>query len=153
MDKLTKQAEALGIKVDGRWSEERLRSEIDEAQAAHDAAEAQQKARVEAEAKEKADAEAQELARKEREEQEAEAERARIEAEEKAAAEAEAQREAFEKEQEADSVTVINLQANPMRSLGLASYGESTLTGVQMSDPRFAAKIERARNLGLIKVK
>lgn len=153
MDKLTKQAEALGIKVDGRWSEDRLRSEIEEAQAALDAAEAQEKLRVEAEAKEKEEAEAQEKARKEREEQEAEAELARIEAEEKAAAQAEAQREAFQKEQSKNSVTIINLQPNPMRSLGLDGYGEAELTGVQMSDPRFAAKIERARNLGLIKVK
>ncbi len=31
MDDLKKQAEELGIKVDGRWSEERLREEIDKA--------------------------------------------------------------------------------------------------------------------------
>ena len=30
---LTEQAEALGIKVDGRWSDERLQSEIDKASA------------------------------------------------------------------------------------------------------------------------
>jgi hypothetical protein len=31
MDDLKKQAEELGIKVDGRWSEDRLREEIDKA--------------------------------------------------------------------------------------------------------------------------
>ncbi len=32
-DELTKHAEALGIKVDGRWSEARLKDEIDKASA------------------------------------------------------------------------------------------------------------------------
>lgn len=31
MDDLKKQAEELGIKIDGRWSEDRLREEIDKA--------------------------------------------------------------------------------------------------------------------------
>lgn len=30
MDELKKQAEELGIKIDGRWSEDRLREEIDQ---------------------------------------------------------------------------------------------------------------------------
>ena len=34
MEELKQQAEALGIKVDGRWSEERLQDEIDKALAA-----------------------------------------------------------------------------------------------------------------------
>lgn len=34
MEELKAQAEALGIKVDGRWSEERLQDEIDKALAA-----------------------------------------------------------------------------------------------------------------------
>lgn len=34
MEELKAQAEALGLKVDGRWSEERLRAEIDTAASA-----------------------------------------------------------------------------------------------------------------------
>lgn len=51
------------------------------------------------------------------------------------------------------SITLVNLQANPMSVLGLDSYGEVVVTELQMADPRFAGKVERARLLGLIKVK
>lgn len=40
-----------------------------------------------------------------------------------------------------------------MKSLGLDSYGEARLTEPQMADARFAAKVKRAVELGLIKVK
>lgn len=133
MDKLKKQAEELGIKVDGRWSEERLQEEINEALAL--------KADADAEAQRKADEDARLKA-------EALAE---IEAREKAEQEA---REAALAAQESDeAVTIINLQANPMKVLGLKSYGEAKMTAAQMADPRFTAKVERARLLGLIKVK
>lgn len=51
------------------------------------------------------------------------------------------------------SVVIVNLQVNPMKVLGLSSYGEATLTALQLADPRFAAKVERAKSLGLIMVK
>lgn len=55
---------------------------------------------------------------------------------------------------EEGAVVVVNLQVNPMKVLGLADlHSESTLTALQMADPRFAAKVERAKSLGLIKVK
>lgn len=50
-------------------------------------------------------------------------------------------------------VTLVNLQANPMSSLGLLGYGESVVTVAQMADPRFSAKVKRASDLGLIMVK
>lgn len=54
---------------------------------------------------------------------------------------------------EEGSIVIVNLKENPMKVLGLDSYGEATLTAAKMADPRFAAKVERARSLGLIKVK
>jgi hypothetical protein len=52
------------------------------------------------------------------------------------------------------SVVIVNLQVNPMKVLGLAGlHSEATLTALQMADPRFAAKVERAKSLGLIMVK
>jgi len=59
----------------------------------------------------------------------------------------------FDASQDDGSVVIINLQANPMKVLGLTSYGEATLTAAQLADPRFYAKVERAKTLGLIKVK
>ena len=40
-----------------------------------------------------------------------------------------------------------------MKVLGLKSYGEATLTAAQMADKRFVAKVQRAIDLGLVKVK
>lgn len=59
----------------------------------------------------------------------------------------------FDAKLEEGSVVIVNLQVNPMKVLGLSSYGEATLTALQLADPRFAAKVERAKSLGLIKVK
>ena len=59
----------------------------------------------------------------------------------------------FDAKVEEGSVVIVNLQANPMSALGLTGYGEATLTALQLADPRFAAKVERAKSLGLIKVK
>lgn len=153
MDKLKKQAEELGIKVDGRWSEERLQEEINEALAvkAQEDAEAQRKAQEEAQYRQaEEEAEQARLAKEAQDKADADA-LAEIEAREKAEREAQ---EAALKAQESDAeMTIINLQANPMKVLGLASYGEATLTSAQMADKRFAAKVQRAVDLGLIKVK
>lgn len=51
------------------------------------------------------------------------------------------------------SVTVINLQANPMKVLGLGSYGLAVFTERQLdADPRLYAKIKRGVDLGILKV-
>jgi hypothetical protein len=87
-----------------------------------------------------------------------------LSAEEKAAADAEieagiqarfdeSQAAEGQDEQDSDEVVIINLQANPVKAMGLASYGEATLTAAQLNDPRFVAKLRRAVDLGLIKVK
>ncbi len=153
MSDLKKKAEALGIKIDGRWNDERIQEEIDSVNTAKAESEQKEKLRQEAEAKEKADAEAAEKLRLEQEAEAKKAEESRIAAEEKAKAESEAQVKALEKEQAAESVTITNLQANPMRSLGLEAYGEAVIPGHAASEPRMALKIERAKALGLIKVK
>lgn len=124
MDELKKQAAELGIKVDGRWSEERLQAEIDEKLAADPEPEVipQPDAGPVVEAP-------------------AVLEEPVVEA----VVEPEAD--------EVEFVVIQNLQANPMKSLGLDSYGEARLTELQMADARFAAKVKRAVELGLIKVK
>lgn len=160
MSNLKKKAEDLGIEVDGRWSDERIQKEIDQVTAQKNAeaekikaAQAEETARLEAEEKERKQAEEAEKARLAEEKKAEEAAEAQHKLEAKAAEEAEAQRQALEAEQGAKAVTVVSLQANPMRALGLAGYGEATLTAAQMADPRMAKKVERARELGLIKVK
>lgn len=160
MSNLKKKAEDLGIEVDGRWSDERIQKEIDQVTAQKNAeaeavktAQAEEAARLEAEEKERKQAEEAEKARLAEEKKAEQAAAQQRELEAKAEEEAEAQRLAFEAEQDAKAVTVFSLQANPMRSLGLAGYGEATLTAAQMADPRTAKKFERARELGLIKVK
>lgn len=119
MEDLKKKAEELGIKVDGRWSEDRLREEIE---------------RVEAEA-----------------------EAARL------AAEAEAQDSGSQSSapgqvgikvdfSDSDAFTVRNLQANPMRSLDLASYGERIVKVREGADEALMKKIQRGVELGLLEV-
>lgn len=51
------------------------------------------------------------------------------------------------------SITVINLQANPMEVLRLASYGEATFTQAELArNPLLVKKLERAEQLGLVKI-
>ena len=58
-----------------------------------------------------------------------------------------------EPEAEDRTVTIRNLKANPMRALGLGSYGSATFTGAQLSaDAMLVKKIERGVLLGLLKV-
>lgn len=170
MDKLKKQAEELGIKVDGRWSEDRLREEIETAQAAKAAADEQAAAEAEAErqaqeaqraaedeaarlaAEAQAEAEAQALAQQEAEAaaQAAAEEQARLDAE--AEANRAAQDEALEREIAEGSVVLVNLQANPVRNLGLEGYGEATILPHQL-DAITIKRIQRGVDLGLLKVK
>lgn len=52
------------------------------------------------------------------------------------------------------SMTIINLKENSMLVLGLEGlHSESTLHAAQLAEPRFAAKVQRAIDLGLIMVK
>lgn len=52
------------------------------------------------------------------------------------------------------SMTIINLKENSMLVLGLQGlHSESTLHAAQLAEPRFAAKVQRAIDLGLIMVK
>jgi hypothetical protein len=52
------------------------------------------------------------------------------------------------------SITIMNLQENTMMALGLQGlHSEATLTAAQLAVPRFAAKVQRAKDLGLIMVK
>lgn len=150
MDDLKKQAEELGIKVDKRWSDQRLQAEIDEKLAADPESEVVAQPDVEPVVVEPAPvAEPEAVADPVEPEPE-------LSAEEKAAADAEIEAEIqarFDASQDDGSVVIINLQANPMKVLGLTSYGEATLTAAQLADPRFYAKVERAKTLGLIKVK
>jgi hypothetical protein len=51
------------------------------------------------------------------------------------------------------SVTVTNLQANPMKVLRLTSYGEATFTQAELArNPLLVKKLERAELLGLVKI-
>lgn len=60
----------------------------------------------------------------------------------------------FDASQEDGSVVIVNLKENPMKVLGLSGlHSEAMLTAAQLADPRFYAKVERAKTLGLIKVK
>lgn len=59
----------------------------------------------------------------------------------------------FDAKQEAGSITVTNLQVNPMKVLGLDSYGSAVFTERQLdADPRLHAKIKRGVELGILKV-
>lgn len=156
MDELKKQAEELGIKVDGRWSAERLQAEISEKLAADPEPEVVAQPDVDPVA-EVPVVEPEPIVEPDAATDPVEPEpEPELADEEKDAADAEIEAEIqarFDASQDDDSVVIINLQANPMSALGLASYGEAILTATQLADPRFAAKVQRAIDLGLIKVK
>jgi membrane protein involved in colicin uptake len=154
MDKLKKQAEELGIKVDGRWSDERLQEEVDAAVAAKASADAEIQAEIEERARVRAAEEEAEQARLAKEAQDQADADALAEIHARERAELDAQAEALKAETDSGSVVIVNLQVNPMKVLGLAGlHSESTITRAQVADPRFAAKVLRAIDLGLIKVK
>lgn len=146
MDELKKQAAELGIKVDGRWSEERLQAEIDEKLAADP--EPEVIPQPDAEPVVEAPAVLEDPVVDPEPVVEPEAVVDPVEPEPEPEPEPEVDADA----DEVEFVIIQNLQANPMKSLGLASYGEARLTELQMADARFAAKVKRAVELGLIKV-
>lgn len=132
MDELIKQAESLGIKVFKSWDEERLKAEIEAAIKANEAADNDRAVVIEppiitvnGDPDLVADAIAKALA----------------------------PAPAAEPEAEGRTTTIRNLKANPMRALGLDSYGSATFTEVQLSaDAMLVKKIERGVLLGLLKV-
>ena len=147
MDDLKKQAEELGIKVDGRWSAERLQAEIDEKLAADPEPEVEQEEPV---------AEPEAVADPVEPEPEPEPE---LSAEDKAAADAEIEAEIqarFEESQAHadDSVVVTSLIANPMKVFGLTGEGSTaTFTRQQLAaDSRLTAKLQRALDSGMVTV-
>lgn len=171
MDELIKQAESLGIKVFKSWDEDRLKAEIAKVAGTGDStgSDSEADAAAEADAKAKRDAEEEAAA------DELAAEEQRL-ADEKAKADSDLQAEidakaaetaliakaredalmeamASTKEPEDRTVTIRNLKANPMRALGLDSYGSATFTEAQLSaDATLVQKIERGVLLGLLKV-
>lgn len=69
-------------------------------------------------------------------------------------AEIQAEIEARAPAPEEGSVVIVNLKENPMSALGLSGlHSEAVVSAAQAADPRFAAKVQRAIDLGLIKVK
>lgn len=158
MDELKKQAEELGIEVDGRWGEERLRAEIDKAldapaDNADALAEAAAKAAAEAEALAIAEAEA--LAMAEAEKAKAE-EEARLAAELEAKAKEEADALAAQEEMarasryERRAPTIKNLRENPNRRLGLKGFGSVQLTEAQMGDESLLKRIKHGIDTGVL---
>jgi len=149
VDDLKKQAEELGIKVDKRWSDQRLQAEIDE-KLAETPEPAVEQPEIAPEA-----VELEPVVEPESVTDPIEPE-SEFSPEVKAAADAEIQDEIqarFDVAQEEGAVVVTNLQASPMKALGLASYGEVTFTqGDLARDPQLVKKLERAELLGLVKI-
>jgi len=128
VEELKSQAEALGIKVDGRWSEDRLREEIEAVQAAKAATSPVEPA------------------------PEAPQDPAKPEPEPEPEPEPQTEGEANQA-YSGQQVTVSNLKANPMKSLGLESYGTATFTETQLAiDPSIEARILRGVELGILRV-
>lgn len=170
MDELIKQAESLGIKVFKSWDEDRLKTEIAKAVEAGASTGSDPEADAAAEAEAEARREAEEKAADEElaaEEQRLAAEKAESDAALQAEIDAKAEQDALAtkaredalmeamaaaQEPEDRTVTIRNLKANPMRALGLDSYGSATFTEAQLSaDSMLVKKIERGVLLGLLK--
>lgn len=138
MDELKKQAEELGIKVDGRWSAERLQAEIDEKLAADpepvpqpDAEPIQETPVIEPVVETPA-------------------------VEQDSVDEPEAPADPVEPEPEpeveaVESITITSLIENPMRAFGLTGKGSSATIRLDQLDKALSAKIRRAVELGFIK--
>lgn len=140
MDELIKQAESLGIKVFKSWDEERLKAEIAKVVEANAASSGDHAVTIEP-VTITADGDPDQIAK--------------VIAESIASAIAPAPAEEPEPEAEAEdrTVTIRNLKANPMRALGLDSYGSATFTESQFaSDAVLEKRVLRGVELGLLKV-
>lgn len=153
MSDLKKQAEELGIKVDGRWSDERLQAEIDE-MLAKDPVAVDEPSMVDDLPDGPAEPEVEVLAPGVVDPLVAGNAEIQAEIEARAPADGRESDEPTEAVDPADhSITVTNLQVNPMKVLGLASYGSVVFTERQLNaDPRLYAKIKRGVELGILKV-
>lgn len=146
MDELIKQAESLGIKVFKSWDEERLKAEIAKVVAAKAASSGDHAIAIEpvtitvdGDPDLVADAIVKELA--------------------KAATDREPQAPSVSSQimmqvdvSDEPAMTVINLKANPMRSLGLDGYGSKVFAFKEAADEALMRKIRRGVELGLLKV-
>lgn len=146
MDELIKQAESLGVKVFKSWDEERLKAEIAKVVAANAASSGDHAVAIEpvvitvdGDPDLAAEAIAKELA--------------------KAAAKPETQAPSVSSQimmqvdvSDEPAMTVINLKANPMRSLGLDGYGSKVFAFKEAADEALMRKIRRGVELGLLKV-
>lgn len=138
MDELIKQAESLGIKVFKSWDEDRLKAEIAKVVESSAASSGDHAVTIEP-VTITVDGDPDQIAK--------------VIAESIAPAIAPAPAEEPEPEAEDRTVTIRNLKANPMRALGLDSYGSTTFTEAQLSaDATLVQKIERGVLLGLLKV-
>lgn len=134
MDELIKQAEALGIKVDKRWKEDRLREEIDKVQPAEpstEVVEEEEDVVVLEEAGEEAGVDADSAA-------------------EQPAADSDAKPGDGAPEPELAGVTVKNLTPNRNKRLGIDPYGTVVLTSDQLSDRQFMARIDHGVKTGVL---
>lgn len=173
MDELIKQAESLGIKVFKSWDEDRLKAEIAKVVAANAASSGDHAVAVEPITIEVngdpdliAKAISEQLAATPAAEPEPEPEVPCEDCGQLPSAEASGEYPCVscgkptlhapadpEAEAEDRTVTIRNLKANPMRALGLDSYGSATFTEAQLStDATLVKKIERGVLLGLLKV-
>lgn len=134
MSELIKQAEALGIKVDKRWKEDRLREEIAKVQPAETATEVVEEEEAVTVQEEVAEEAATEPA-----------------AEEAAASDSEAKpNEDGGAEEPFSGVTIKNMTANRNKRLGLDPRGTLTLTSEQLSDRQFMARIDHGVKTGVL---
>lgn len=142
MDELKKQAEELGIKVDGRWSKDRIQEEIDAKLAEGQLQEVVDQSAV---------VQAEQIAEPQADEVVEQGEGGDEEGQE------EGERQSFtdpkpEVFEQPESAVITSMIENPMRAFGLSGKGSTaTVHAAQLRDKAFLAKLQRAIELGMIK--
>jgi ribosomal protein L12E/L44/L45/RPP1/RPP2 len=125
---LKKQAEELGIQVDGRWSDAKIQAMIDDVLA---------QGQPDPTPQPDADPVPEPV----------------DEPQESAEPEAEAETEAGDDALDATEVTITSLIENPMKVFGLRGIGDTAKIAVgRLRDDRFAAKLVRAKEMGMIRL-
>lgn len=149
MDELKKQAEELGIKVDGRWSKDRIQEEIDAKLAEGQLQEVVDQSAV-VQAEQVPEPQADEVVEQEGAAEEA----AEVDEEE---GQEEGERQSFidpkpEVAEQPESAVITSMIENPMRAFGLNGKGSTApVHAAQLRDKAFLAKLRRAVELGMIK--
>lgn len=133
MDELIKQAESLGIKVFKSWDEDRLKAEIAKTVEANAASSGDHAVAIDSEAPSLVDG---------LPEPEPEPEKPSVSSQIMMQVDV----------SDEPAMTVINLKANPMRSLGLDGYGSKVFAFKEAADEALMRKIRRGVELGLLKV-